>query len=178
MKAAFLDRDGVIIEDVGYLSKIDDVRLLEGVGPAIKLLQDNSYLVIVITNQSGISRGYFDEDFVKETHLYIDNILLKHGARIDKYYYCPHHPDFGNKIDCNCRKPKPGMILKALKDFDIDIKESFLVGDKPTDIIAGMDAGLTSFLIGDVKTEIQNTERVKSLEHAVKLQLKRDRVKL
>jgi len=143
-RAVFLDRDGTINVEVGYLSKREDFVLIEGAADAIKLLNDAGFLVVVVTNQSGVARGYFTEDDVMAVN---DKMLFElnvAGAFVDAVYYCPHHPDFGGEkygIDCDCRKPNVGMIVKAQEKFEIDISESFVVGDHKGDIELGKNAG-------------------------------------
>ncbi|MFC2143091.1 D-glycero-beta-D-manno-heptose 1,7-bisphosphate 7-phosphatase [Candidatus Aenigmatarchaeota archaeon] len=163
-KAVFLDRDGVINEDRGFINTIDDIILYENSGKAIKMLNDSGFLVIIITNQPVIARGEITEKGLNEIHEKMKNMLAKDGAKIDKIYYCPHHPDKGfpgerpeYKIECNCRKPKTGMVEQAVKDFDIDVASSFFVGDKTTDIKAGKDAGCKTIL---VKTGIGGKDNV------------------
>jgi len=146
-KAIFLDRDGTLIKDVGYLSKIEQIILIPEMIKALKLLQPK-YDLFVITNQSGVARGYFDESFVQKTHLILQNLLRREGINIKAFYYCPHHPEYGS-IDCNCRKPNPGMILKAADDFNIDLASSVIIGDKDIDVLTGINAGCKGFLVKD-----------------------------
>ncbi|MBO6304769.1 MAG: HAD family hydrolase [Selenomonadaceae bacterium] len=144
-KAVFLDRDGTINEDMAYLYKPEDFRWIAGAKEAIKYARDKGYLVIIVTNQSGVARGYFTEDDVKALHNFINDELQKINTKIDAFYYCPHHPKSNipkYKAECNCRKPKSGMILQAAKDFDIDLSASFIFGDKERDILAGYGAGV------------------------------------
>jgi D,D-heptose 1,7-bisphosphate phosphatase len=153
-KAVFLDRDGTIIEDAGYIGEIDRVRFLRGSGKAIKLLNENNYKVIVITNQAGVARGYFTEEAVREVNNYISESLARENARIDGFYYCPHHIDGvveEYRKDCYNRKPKPGMVEQAARDFDIDLAQSFIIGDNMSDIEAGHRAGCRSIFLSDVK---------------------------
>jgi len=140
MKAVFLDRDGTIIEDANYLSRLKDIRLMLLAREGMKLLKDCGYKLIVVSNQSGIGRGYFTKDFVNETHIVINEML---DGLIDKFYFCPHRPE----DNCNCRKPKTGLIDKAARDFEIDRKRSFVVGDKETDIELGINANITPLLV-------------------------------
>lgn len=142
-RAVFFDRDGVINREVNYIDSIDKVEILRGISNAIKLLNDNNFKVIVITNQSGLARGYFNERTLGEIHDFIVKELRKESAQIDAIYHCPHHPD----DDCNCRKPRIGLIKKAEKELKIDLKSSFLIGDKVTDIQAGLNAGLKTILV-------------------------------
>ena len=127
--AVFLDRDGTVNRDVHYCSRPDDFELLPNVAEAIKLLNDNHIKVIMITNQSGIARGYFTEEALDDIHAKMRAILIREGAHIDAIYYCPHHPS----DDCNCRKPKVGLALKAIEKYKIRIKKSFVIGDSEVD---------------------------------------------
>jgi D-glycero-D-manno-heptose 1,7-bisphosphate phosphatase len=139
-KALFLDRDGVINKEKNYLYKIEDFEFIDGVFETCKYFQDKDYLIIVITNQAGIARGKYSEaDFNKLTKWMIQEFSKK-NIKISKVYHCPHHPDFTG--ECECRKPKPKMILDAKKEFDIDLENSILVGDKNSDIEAGLNAGI------------------------------------
>jgi len=149
-KAVFLDRDGTIIKEVSYLSRLEDIRLMEGAADGISLLNRAGFKVIVVTNQSGIARGFFDRAFVEETHREIGRMLAQKGAHIDAWYYCPHHPDEGEppyRRNCSCRKPETGMIDKATKELSIDTKGSFMVGDSLRDLETGWRAGLKSILV-------------------------------
>lgn len=149
-KAVFLDRDGTINIEKNYLYKIEEFEFIEGVPEAIKLLNDAGYLVIVVTNQAGIGRGYYTEKDMHRLHNHIDEELKKYGAHIDAYYYCPHHPQYGigeYKCECNCRKPKSGMLEKAIRDFDIDVNNSYIIGDKVWDIQAGRNIGVKGFQV-------------------------------
>ena len=145
-RAVFLDRDGVIIEDVDYLSNVKDVSFIDGVPKAIKMLNAFGYRVIVITNQSVIARGKCTEDTLKDIHQFIQSELSKNNATIDAIYYCPHHPDYVYQgvTDCECRKPAIALVTQAIKKFGIDVTESYFVGDKESDITCGKRAGLTT----------------------------------
>ena len=153
IKAAFFDRDGTLIEDVNYLDSIDKIKIIPEAIKLCRYLQDNGYKLFIVTNQSGIARGFFDKEFVIKTHDYLKNIFEKENIFFEKFYFCPHHPTEAVKkellIDCNCRKPGPGMFLQAAKDFNIDLKESLMFGDKISDIKAGQAAGCKSFYIQD-----------------------------
>lgn len=144
-RAIFFDRDGVLNEEVGYLFEREKYRRVGGAAEAVKFFNDRNYLVIVVTNQSGIARGFYTEDDVKNLHNFMREDFKKSGAKIDAFYYCPHHPE-GTieryKKICNCRKPEPGMILRACKDFEINPAQSFLIGDSERDIESGKRAGL------------------------------------
>ena len=142
-RGIFLDRDGTIIEEKNYLSQVEEVNLLPSSAQAIKLLNENGFKVIVISNQSGIGRGYFTKETVDEIHQKMKTLLAKEDAFIDKVYYCPHKPS----DNCNCRKPKVGMLNLAAKDLQIALKESYLVGDKVSDLKTGVNAGLRTILV-------------------------------
>lgn len=148
-KAIFLDRDGTINKYVGFLRNIDDFELIEGVVEAIKLINQSGYLAIVVTNQPVIARGEVTWEELNEIHKKMATLLGKEGAYVDGIYICPHHPDKGfegerpeYKIDCDCRKPKPGLLLQAAKDFNIDLSESYMIGDSHRDVEAGENAGV------------------------------------
>ena len=147
-KAVFLDRDGVINKYVGFLTNIDQFELNDGVTEAIKKINSKGYLAIVVTNQPVIARGEVTFDELEEIHNKMETLLGLDGAYLDAVYYCPHHPHKGYegevpelKIECECRKPRPGMLLQAAKDFNIDLSKSWMVGDGENDILAGMNAG-------------------------------------
>ena len=155
-KAIFLDRDGTINKYVGFLRNIDDFELLPGVAEAIKKLNASGYLAIVATNQPVLARGEVTFEQLDEIHNKMETLLGQEGAYLDAIYFCPHHPDKGFegevpelKIDCDCRKPKPGMLLKAAEDFNIDLTSSWMVGDSKHDIGAGKNAGCHAALIGN-----------------------------
>lgn len=136
-KAFFLDRDGTINVDTGYVGNPDDVKLLPGAAEAIKKMNDAGYLVIVISNQSGVARGYFGIEDVEKVNARINELLGEYGAHIDAFYYCPHLKDGSVKeyaIDCDCRKPKLGMFKRAIADYDLDPALCYACGDKPRDI--------------------------------------------
>ncbi|WP_312647419.1 D-glycero-alpha-D-manno-heptose-1,7-bisphosphate 7-phosphatase [Aminipila sp.] len=139
-KAVFFDRDGTINVEINYLHRIEDFRFIDGMSEFIKKWNDWGYKVIVVTNQAGIARGYYTEEDMHKLHAHINKELKKIGAHIDAFYFCPHHPDFTG--ECNCRKPKTGMIEQAIKDFDIDVSQSILFGDKEWDIEAGKKSGI------------------------------------
>ena len=150
MKALFLDRDGVINVDVGYGYRIDQMQFLPGIFEFTKQYADAGYVIVVVTNQAGIARGYFDEAQLVEIHRTLDQLLDLSQAHIDAYYFCPHHPSAGfgeYKTDCSCRKPKPGLLIAAATHFNLDLAKCILVGDKATDIQAGQAAGCQTVLV-------------------------------
>lgn len=136
-KAVFLDRDGTINEEVDYLHEPEKLRFIDGVISALSILKNKGYKLIVISNQSGVGRGYFPIEDVDKVNEHMNKLLSSKGVRIDGFYFCPHTDADG----CNCRKPLPYMYLKAAKDFDIDLKASYMVGDKETDILAADELG-------------------------------------
>ena len=147
-RAVFLDRDGTLIEEVGYATRPEQIRILGGVARALARLADAGYKLVVVTNQSGIARGFLTEDDLNRFHQALDDHLGLLGARVDVYYTCPHHPDPAEAVrpelavDCQCRKPRPGLILQAARDLELDLAESWLVGDTWRDIEAGQAAGV------------------------------------
>ena len=154
-RAVFLDRDGTINKYVGFLRNIDEFELLPDVADAIRAINASGYLAIVVTNQPVIARGEVTYSQLQEIHNKMETLLGAEGAYLDAIYYCPHHPHKGYggeipelKIDCECRKPKPGMLLKAAEDFNIDLSQSWMVGDGEKDIKAGIAAGCRTALIG------------------------------
>lgn len=144
-KVIFLDRDGTINKEVNYLYKAEDFEFIQNAPDAIKTFHQKGFKVIVITNQAGVAHGFYNEEDVRILHHHIDELLLKEGTYIDAYYFCPHHPN-GSVLEysgsCECRKPNTGMLKKALRDFDIDLERSYIVGDKEIDIETGKNFGL------------------------------------
>jgi len=138
--AVFLDRDGTLIEDVGYLSDLDDLHIFPFTGDAVRLLKQSGFLIIVVTNQSGIGRGIYDESAMHSIHHEIQRNL---GGAVDAFYFCPHVPDAG----CRCRKPGLGMIEAASADFEIDLESSWMIGDKSIDIETGKEMGGRTALV-------------------------------
>ncbi|MGD9160548.1 MAG: D-glycero-beta-D-manno-heptose 1,7-bisphosphate 7-phosphatase [Desulfobacteraceae bacterium] len=148
--AIFIDRDGTINEQMGYINHLSRFNILPGVPEAIKLLNENNYLVIVVTNQSGIARGYFSIELVEEIHTYMKDSLKKEGAEIDAVFFCPHYPGSRLKeydIKCGCRKPNTGMIRQALDKFDIDLTQSYMIGDHYTDLEFASNANIKSIMV-------------------------------
>lgn len=181
--AVFLDRDGVINEEVGHLYNIADFRLLPEAGQAIKLLNGSDYLSVVATNQPVIARGQLTETGLADIFAKMETLLGREGAKLDAVYYCPHHPDKGfpgenqaYKIDCECRKPKTGMIRTAAKDWNIDLKRSWFVGDSDRDIECGRGAGLRTIAIKSPRIKERRADfECSDLLQAVNLILAGDR---
>ena len=155
-KAVFLDRYGTINKYVGFLRNIDEFELLDGAADAIKEINASGYLAIVVTNQPVIARGEVSFEELERIHNKMETLLGKEGAYLDAIYFCPHHPHKGYegerpelKVDCDCRKPKPGMLLKAAQDFNIDLAQSWMIGDGENDIRAGQNAGCQTAFIGN-----------------------------
>lgn len=155
-KAIFLDRDGTINRYVGFLRSVDEFELLQGVAKAIQRINQTGYLAIVVTNQPVIARGELTYFQLREIHNKMETLLGHEGAYLDAIYYCPHHPDKGYlgevpelKVDCDCRKPKPGMLRAAAHDFNIDLADSWMIGDSENDVVAGKAAGCHTALIGE-----------------------------
>ena len=145
----FLDRDGVVNADIGYLWRREDFVWVPGAPEAIRLFNERGWPVAVITNQSGVARGYYSEEDVRSLHQWLNLELMKQGARIDAFYFCPHHPKgavAGYTYECDCRKPQPGMILQAMADWQADPATSFLIGDKESDVAAAAAAGIQGYL--------------------------------
>lgn len=149
-KTVFLDRDGTINVEKNYLYRPEDFQFIENAPEAIALLKKHGYQVIVVTNQAGVARGYYTEEDVKRLHEYINEQLRKWNTQIDAFYYCPHHPTAGigkYKRNCNCRKPKTGMFEQACRDFEVDLENSWMIGDNKGDIEAGRNFGLRTILV-------------------------------
>ena len=143
-RAVFLDRDGVLNKDrIDYVKTIHELEIFPNIGKCIKQINDKGFLVIVITNQSAISRKLTSINEVEQIHEYFQEYLKKWNAKIDAFYYCPHHP----KDNCDCRKPKPGLLIQASHDFNIDLQNSWMLGDHDRDIQSGINAGCKSIKI-------------------------------
>ncbi len=148
--AVFLDRDGTINEQMGYINHICRFQLLFGAAEAIKKLNDAGIPVVIISNQSGLARGYFPETLLDEVHEKMRGLLAEKGAHVDGIYFCPHHPEAKEKrfrAVCNCRKPKPGLVLEAAKQLDLDPERSYVVGDRWSDIKTAANCGARSVLV-------------------------------
>jgi len=168
LRALFLDRDGIVNVEKNYVHLIKDFEFMPEVFEIIKLFQKNDFLIFIITNQAGIARGYYSEGQYQElTKWMLEQFALK-NISISRVYHCPHHPQDA----CDCRKPKPGMILQAQKDFNLDLKESYLIGDKESDIESGIKAGITHNLIIGEKHPLKNhAQLLKHLKEVVSLKL-------
>jgi D-glycero-D-manno-heptose 1,7-bisphosphate phosphatase len=148
--AVFVDRDGTLIEDVDYLSDLNQVVLFPWTVDALRLLARAGFLTVVITNQSAVARGIVTEDFVRQTHEYLNARLASGGARVDAFYFCPHHPEATverYRARCRCRKPEPGMVEDAARDLSIDLSASWVVGDRWIDVATGNAAGVRALLV-------------------------------
>ena len=144
-KAVFLDRDGVLNHEMGdYIRRIEDFEVLDNFA-ALKELQDRGYLLIVATNQGGLAKGWYSEDELAKMHQKLIDDYSAHGVRFTDFFYCPHHPDFTG--DCDCRKPKPGLLVKGIEKYNIDPARSYFIGDRERDVIAGTAAGVKGILI-------------------------------
>lgn len=177
-KAIFLDRDGTINKYVGFLTDINEFELLDGVADAIQMINESGYLAIVVTNQPVIARGEVSVGELQEIHNKMETLLGQSGAYIDDIFYCPHHPHKGYegerpeyKIECECRKPKPGMLFAAAEKYNIDLRESWMIGDGENDIEAGRNAGCKVCSVGNV--EIENVPRYDSLLECIKTVLEK-----
>ncbi len=148
--AVFLDRDGTINEQMGYINHISRFRLLPGVGPAIRRLNEHDIPVVVVTNQSGLARGYFPEALLGRVHDLMREQLAAEGARIDGLYICPHHPEAKEerfRLACDCRKPRTGLLEQAAREMDLDLARSFMIGDRWSDLECGARVGATPILV-------------------------------
>ena len=142
-KAVFMDRDGTVSEEIGYMYDAGLYKPYSYAGPAIRRINDSGMKAVLITNQSGIGRGYFEEAMVQQVHDILRAELARHGARLDAVYYCPHLPEAG----CDCRKPQPGMLRRAQKELNIDLAGSYIIGDKHVDVETGYAVGGKSILV-------------------------------
>lgn len=167
-RAVFLDRDGTInVYKLGYLWKVEDFEWIPEAKEGLQILSKTDYKIIIITNQSGVGRGYYTKEDVERLHEWLKKECEALDIRIDGIYYCPHHPDEG----CLCRKPNPGMLLQAAKELEIDLEMSWMVGDNPKDIAAGLSAGLKTIQVENKKlreeVEVKPHKSVKHLKDAV-----------
>ena len=153
-KAVFLDRDGTIIEDKNYIYEFSKVTFLPNAIKALEIFQKRNFLLIIVSNQSGVGRGFFSENDVRSVNEYINQKLLECGIYISNFYYCPHYLGSRNAIynkACNCRKPAPGLILQAAYEHNIDLNSSYMFGDKVSDVLAGLNAGVDNSYIVNKK---------------------------
>lgn len=149
-RAVFIDRDGTLSEEVGYINHPSRFRLFPYSGDAIRRLNENGWLAIVTTNQAGVARGYFSEEMIAKVHDGMTKDLEDDGARLDAIYYCAHHPSVGEppyRLDCDCRKPRPGLITRAARDLDVDLNASWMVGDRYSDVELARNAGVKSAFV-------------------------------
>lgn len=146
----FIDRDGTISDEVGYVNHPSRYRVFPYAAQAVRLLNDAGWLAILVTNQAGVARGYFTEEMVGTVHDLLKEVLHRGGARLDAIYYCAHHPSVGEppyRYECDCRKPKPGLILRAAQEFDINLAESWMIGDRYSDIEMARNAGVRAAFV-------------------------------
>lgn len=150
-RVIFLDRDGTLNEEVNYLHRKEDLKILDGVPEALRMFKESGYRLVVVTNQAGVARGYYTEADVEELHRYMNELLKPQGAELDAFFYCPHHPEHGigkYKTVCRCRKPGTGMFEMAERRFAIDKANSWMIGDKLIDVEAGKNYGVKTALVG------------------------------
>lgn len=169
--AVFLDRDGVLNVDRGYVHRAQDFAWLPGAPDAVRWLNNMGYLAIVVTNQAGIGRGYYGEEDFESLCAWMQTELEQQGAHIDAFYHCPHHPEFGlgaYRQTCTCRKPAPGMIVRAAREWDVDLRRSLMIGDKPSDLAAARAASVRGLLFrgGDLREQLEQ-----ALAHPVRAEL-------
>lgn len=148
--AVFIDRDGTISEEVGYVNHPSRYKVFPFSAQAVRLLNERGWLAVLVTNQAGVARGYFTEELIGAVHEILIRELATSGARLDAIYYCPHHPSVGNapyRVDCDCRKPKPGLVRRAAKELNIDLTQSWMVGDRYGDVEMAHNAGLRAAFV-------------------------------
>ena len=158
-KALFLDRDGVINVDHDYVHKAEEFEFIDGIFELCKYYQNLGFMIFVITNQSGISRGYYSEDDFSKLSSWMISEFARHSVDVKKVYHCPHHPDTSG--ECSCRKPHAGMLLDAKEEFDVDLENSVLVGDRERDIEAGIKAGLKETYLFDESNQVKSSKATK-----------------
>jgi len=149
-RAIVMDRDGTVCDEVGYVNHVSRIRLLPRSAEAIRRAREAGLKTAIVTNQAGVARGYFDEALIHRVHDRVREMLAAEGASVDAIYYCPHHPDAGNgpyRKDCDCRKPRPGMLLRARDELGLDLARSYMVGDSVRDVEAGHRVGATTILV-------------------------------
>lgn len=149
-RAVFMDRDGTISEEVGYVNHVSRYRVFPFAAEAVRTLNEAGWLAVLVTNQAGVARGYFKEELIGEVHKVLAAELERGGARLDAIYYCPHHPSVGEppyRFDCDCRKPRPGLLLRAARELDLDLSHCWMVGDRFGDTELARNAGARSALV-------------------------------
>ena len=148
--AVFIDRDGTISEEVGYVNHVSRYRVFPFAAEAIRTLNEAGWLAVLVTNQAGVARGYFEEELIGRVHGRLAAELERGGARLDAVYYCPHHPSVGEppyRLDCDCRKPRPGLIRRAAEELDVDLRRSWMVGDRYSDTELARNAGVRAAFV-------------------------------
>jgi D-glycero-D-manno-heptose 1,7-bisphosphate phosphatase len=149
-RAVFMDRDGTISEEVGYVNHVSRYRVFPFAAEAVRTLNESGWLAVLVTNQAGVARGYFREELIGEVHKVLASELERGGARLDAVYYCPHHPSVGEppyRFDCDCRKPRPGLLLRAAQELNLDLSRCWMVGDRFSDAELARNAGAHSALV-------------------------------
>ncbi|NUN08100.1 MAG: HAD family hydrolase [Ignavibacteriaceae bacterium] len=172
--ALFLDRDGTLNEDTGYLKDPDGLIVYEGAGKALARIKDKfNYKLIVISNQSGVARGYMSLEDVTKINERLNSELLRDGVAIDKFYVCPHHPEFSSANDTDCRKPSPQMVFSAAEEYNIDLSKSYFIGDKDIDIECGRNAGCKTMLVltGEGNVHFSTLQKANNLPNFVALNI-------
>ena len=148
--AIFMDRDGTLSEEVGYINHLSRFRLFPWSVDAVRLVNRSRYLAVLVTNQAGVARGYFPESMIHEVHGVVAAAMARGGARLDGVYFCPHHPEVGEapyRLDCDCRKPRPGLLRQAAQDLDIDLASSWVIGDRPGDLELAWAVGARAAMV-------------------------------
>ncbi|HVF67109.1 MAG TPA: HAD family hydrolase [Pyrinomonadaceae bacterium] len=164
-RAVFMDRDGTISEEVGYVNHVSRYRVFPFAARAVRTLNESGWLAVLVTNQAGVARGYFKEELIGEVHKVLASELGRGGARLDAVYYCPHHPSVGEppyRFDCDCRKPRPGLLLRAAEDLGLDLSRCWMVGDRFSDTELARNAGARSALVltGYGRGELEHQSQV------------------
>jgi D-glycero-D-manno-heptose 1,7-bisphosphate phosphatase len=164
-RAIFMDRDGTVSEEIGYMYHTGLYKPFPWTGPAVRKINESGMKAILITNQSGIERGYFPESQVNEVHAILQAELARYNAKLDAVYFCPHHPETG----CDCRKPRPGMLLRAQQEIGIDLEKSYMVGDRYIDVETAHAAGTRSVLVmsGDGRAEYEKYKYLPKQPHFI-----------
>lgn len=169
-KCVFLDRDGTINIDYGYVYRKDDFVFKKDVIEALRILKEKKYFIIVITNQSGIARGYYTEEDVRSLHEHVNQVLNSYGTFIDAFYYCPHHEDGAIQkysLKCNCRKPGIDCFIKAKQDYNIDLLNSYMIGDKSSDLMAAKNAKLKKGFLIQNDNILQIVSKIVAVENKI-----------